>query len=148
LRLLLKEFSCITLTEEEWLKEPPNGLIATMLGHNVCRIEFVGQMVEPNKLSGNSFMNMVEGESIMALVHFGMRDHQTINNCLVISKHVASVMDRNTKILKGGTKINNLIDTRTGGNELRSISGSFHSSLFLVWSTSQWASCSEDAGCP
>jgi hypothetical protein len=43
-----------------------------MLGHNVSRIEFAGQMVETNELGSNSFANTVKGESVVALVELGM----------------------------------------------------------------------------
>jgi hypothetical protein len=64
-RLVLKKFSGISLVEEKWLKEPPNCLV--MFGHNVSRIEFARQMVEANKFGGNSFADMVKGESICLL---------------------------------------------------------------------------------
>jgi hypothetical protein len=41
-RLILEEFSGISLVEEKWLKEPPNCLVTPVFGHNVSRIEFAG----------------------------------------------------------------------------------------------------------
>ena len=74
MRLILEEFSGISLVEEKPLKEPPNHLVTPMLGHNVKRIEFAGQIVETNELGGNSFANTVKGESVVALVELGMRN--------------------------------------------------------------------------
>ena len=67
MRLILEEFSSISLVEEERLKESPNRLVTPMFGHNVGRIEFAGQMVETNKFGGNSFADTVKGESVLAL---------------------------------------------------------------------------------
>ena len=97
MRLILEEFSGISLVEEKRLKESPNHLVTPMLGHNVSRIEFTGQMVETNEFGGNSFTNTVEGESVVALVKLGMWNGQAIHNGLVIAKHVAHRTDGNTK---------------------------------------------------
>ena len=68
MRLILEEFSGISLVEEKRLKESPNRLVT----HNVGRIEFAGQMVETNKFCGNSFADTVKGESVVAFVELGM----------------------------------------------------------------------------
>jgi hypothetical protein len=85
-------------------------------------------MVETNELGSNSFMNAVKGESVVVL---GMWNVGAIHNGLVIAKHVAHLMDRNTKILKSNAKINPLVNTRTGCDEFRPIGGSFNGCLFL-----------------
>ena len=73
MRLILKEFSGISLVEEKWLKESPNCLVVTpMFGHNVSKIEFARQMVETNKFGSNRFADTVKEESIVAFVELGM----------------------------------------------------------------------------
>ena len=131
MRLILEEFSGISLVEEKWLKESPNCLVTPMFGHNVSRIEFARQMVEANKFGGNSFADMVKGENVVAFVELGMWNGRAVHNGLVIAKHVAHLTDRNTKITECGAKINHLVNTSARSNEFRSVGGSFDSGLFL-----------------
>ena len=131
MRLILKEFSGISLVKEKRLKESPNGLVAPMFGHNVGRIEFAGQMVETNKFGGNSFADMVKRESVVAFVELGMWNGRAIHNGLVIAKHVTHLTDRNTKITECGAKIDHLVNTSACSNEFGSVGGGFDSCLFL-----------------
>ena len=45
-------------------------------------------------------MDMVEGESIMALVQLGMGNGRTVHNGLVVSMHVVFLMNWNIKVVK------------------------------------------------
>ena len=71
-----------------------------MLAKDVGRIIVPRNMVEANDLARNRLTYAVKGQCHMTLVEFCMRRHGTINNRLVVSKHVALVADRNSKVSK------------------------------------------------
>ena len=56
----------------------------------------------------------------------------TVMNIFVISKHVDSLYDGYTKVLKGIIQIINLINTGTVRKKPRMICGCIHSTLFLI----------------
>ena len=59
----------------------------------------------------------VERECIVALMKLGMRVSGTLDNGLVISKDVADIMYRDTKVVYSQPEVNNLIGTSVGGKD-------------------------------
>ena len=72
-----------------------------------------------------------ERKGSVSLVQLGMWDRRTVDNRLVVSKHMASPHKRNTEIAQGSMKINDLLNTSPGCNKLRTIGSNLISGLLL-----------------
>ena len=70
------------------MEKPPNLMVSPMLAEDVCRILGTLNMVECKDASRNGFPDVVERQSIVSFVEFGMWDGGAVHNRLVISKHV------------------------------------------------------------
>jgi hypothetical protein len=64
-------------------------------------------------------------------VELCMQDSRAVHTCLVVTKNIALVLDRNTKVMQSSMEINNLINTSARSNKLRTIGGSLDRSLLL-----------------
>jgi hypothetical protein len=73
----------------------------------------------------------MEGEHGMTLVEPGMNLHGAVDDRLIITKHVALLAYRDTKIPEGITQVNDLLNTGAGSHKLRPIGSSFHCGLLL-----------------
>ena len=67
----------------------------------------------------------------MALMELGMDLHGTVDNRLIITKHVALVPYGNSKVPESVAQVDDLLNTGTGSHKLRTIGSSFHCGLLL-----------------
>ena len=115
--VLIIKLSSVTTVEEDWLKVAPNLLVSPMLTEYISWIVDTIQMMNGNKLHSDSFPNAVEGQGIVTFVELGMWDSRAVNHSFVVTEHVACRMDQHAKVMQGGVKVNDLINTSMGYNE-------------------------------
>ena len=102
-----------------------------MLAKDISRVVFARQMINRDHVGSNSLTDMVKGEGIVMLVKFGMWNGGTVDNGLIVTKHVTLGTNWNAKVMESKAKINDLVNAGARSNKLRSISGSFDSGLLL-----------------
>lgn len=71
-----------------------------MLTKNVRGVDTAIDESEIDHTGCNRFTDAMEGENCMTLMELGMYSGGTINNRLVISKHVALVSNRYSKVVQ------------------------------------------------
>jgi hypothetical protein len=93
------ELSRVALKEEKWLEVVPDlQVLCPKLAENISRVENTFEVMHLNELGSNGFANMMEGQCIMMLVQLCMRDSQTVDDHLVVTKDVALVSKRNIEV--------------------------------------------------
>ena len=76
----------------------PDIPVSPVLAHNVHRVLLAWNVGKMNNPMGNGFPDKVEGQHVVPLVQLGMDLCCSINNSLIVTKHVALVPDWDTKI--------------------------------------------------
>ena len=125
------EISCITRVEEKRLKDPPDPCITPMLAEDISWVELTRKVMECHDLGCNGLMHPMEGESIVVLMKLGMGNGGAINHGLVVTKHVALVPNRNSKVAEHVMKVNSLVNTGAASNKFGAIGSRLNSGLLL-----------------
>ena len=102
-----------------------------MLAEDVSWVVIAWKVVDTNDLSGNGFVDPMEGKSIVMFMELGVWDNGAVDNSLIVSENVALHVDQNTEVVKGIMKIDDLVNTCATGDELRTIRSSLNRRLFL-----------------
>jgi hypothetical protein len=98
---LLHNACRIAFPKEEGLQQSPNGRICPMFAKDVGGVSGTCNMIESNESSCHSFPNTMKGQSCMLFVELGMDPCGTVNNSLVVSKHLALLNNGYTEVVKG-----------------------------------------------
>ncbi len=100
-----------------------------MLAQDICWIEVTRYEMEEYYSSCNGLAHSMERKNGMAFVEFGMHLHGTVDNRLIVTKHVTPFAYGNSKVAKSVAEVNDLFNTGASGHKFGTIGGSFNSSL-------------------
>jgi len=110
--------SHVTMPKQQGFNERPNLWKASMFAENISRILLPINMEETKNLGSNRLTHAMIRQGIVALVESRVRDGCTGNNRLVVTKHVALGLDRNTQITQRVAEVNNLVCCNPSCNKL------------------------------
>ena len=92
------QFVGFLLIEEKGSKLAPNSRVCPMLAQDICWVDTTWDVGKYQHLGSHSFANTMEGQHGVTLVELGVHRVGTVDNSLVVSKHVGLVSDRYTEI--------------------------------------------------
>ena len=110
------QLGCISTEEQDWLKHCSDLLITLVLAQDVSRIVLPVKESKADVLGCYGFMHMVKWQCIVTFVKLGMGLGWTVNDSLVITKHVALLSDWDAEVAEGQPQVYNLIDTGTSSD--------------------------------
>ena len=86
--MISNEICGVALPEQDRLKYTPNLGVTPVLAENVSRVDFSRDVDKSSNLGGNGLTYAMVIKHIVTLGKFTMWDGRTIDNTLVVTKHV------------------------------------------------------------
>jgi hypothetical protein len=112
------KISSVSGLKQNELKEMPYLGVASMFTHNVGWVIFYINAVICQYLSDYHFPDTIISKCVVTFIKGGMWNGAIVNKGLVVSKHKAFGVDRDSKISQGSAKINDLININSSSCKL------------------------------
>ena len=83
----------------------PNVVVTPVLGDHVSRVDLSVDVEEGQDPMSNALSDAMKRQHDMPFVKLGMRVHGAVDDALVVTKHDALAVDRDTEMAKGVAQI-------------------------------------------